>query len=76
MFKLLFVLSLLIIVVNGGPTKENHRKRGPKDLSDEEHYNAKTNEHNPEYDHEAFLGKEEAEEMQHLSPEEQRRRLQ
>lgn len=76
MFKLLLALSLLIIVVNGGPTKENRRKRGPVDLSEEEHYNSKTNEHNAEYDHEAFLGKEEAEEMQHLSPEEQKRRLQ
>ncbi|XP_003385607.1 PREDICTED: calumenin-like [Amphimedon queenslandica] len=76
MLKLLLVLSLLIIVVNGGPTKEGRRKRGPVDLSDEEHYDPKTNGHNVEYDHEAFLGKEEAEEMQHLSPEEQKRRLQ
>ena len=48
------------------------RQRGPKDLSDKEHYEE---EHNVEYDHEAFLGKEQASEFDQLSHEESRRRL-
>ena len=47
-------------------------------LSKEEHWR-KTgdgeNEHNPEYDHEAFLGKDEAREYEGLSPEESQKRL-
>ena len=76
LYPLILAFLLFAIAVNGGPTKEqNHRKRGPKDLSDEEHYDPNTKEHNPEYDHEAFLGKDEAEEIQKMSPAEQRRRL-
>lgn len=68
----LIVLMAVVSMAFAGPTKEN--RRGPKDLSDEPHYK-EGEEHNPEYDHEAFLGKEEAEEFQHLTPEESRRRL-
>jgi hypothetical protein len=64
-----------IISANGGPTAEKRQKRGPKDLSDEIHFDPETSEHNAEYDHEAFLGQEEAEEFKNLSPEETRRRL-
>lgn len=67
------ISATLLIAVFGGPTE--HGKRGPpKDLSDEEHYDG-GNEHNPEYDHEAFLGKETAQEFDKLSPEESKRRL-
>lgn len=69
----LSLLCALVLVVNGGPTREH--RRGPKDLSEEKHYEAGTEEHNVDYDHEAFLGKEEAEEMKHLEPDEQKRRL-
>lgn len=69
-----FIFCLVLFgIVFCGPTREKHR--GPKDLSDEKHYDPETQEHNADYDHEAFLGKDEAEEMQHLEPEEQRRRL-
>lgn len=44
-----------------------------KDLSDEEHYHDGT--HNSEYDHEAFLGKEEAKTFHDLPPAEAKRRL-
>lgn len=67
-------LLLLAAMAYGGPTRD-HKKRGPKDLSEEEHYSPGTEEHNPDFDHEAFLGKETADEMQQLEPEEQKRRL-
>ncbi len=43
-------------------------------LSDKDHY-SDDGEHNGEYDHEAFLGKEEAMTFSDLSPQEARRRL-
>lgn len=74
--KTLLLLGLsasLLVAVYSGPT--DHAKRGPpKDLSDKDHYE-EGNEHNAEYDHEAFLGKEEAKEFDQLSPEESKRRL-
>ena len=42
-------------------------------LSDEEHF-VEGEEHNPDYDHEAFLG-DEAKEFDELSPEESKERL-
>ena len=63
------VCAVLLSVVTGGPTD----KRGPKDLSEEEHWDGE--EHNEDYDHEAFLGKEEADEFDNLPPEEAKRRL-
>ncbi len=53
---------------------EERRDRGPKDLSDEPHYTPE-HEHNPQYDHEAFLGKEDAQTFDQLSPKEAKRRL-
>ena len=68
----LFVLSLwFICVVQCIPTEQN---KGPKPLSDEPHTDS-DGEHNIKYDHEAFLGKEEAAEFDKLSPEESKRRL-
>lgn len=50
-----------------------------KKLSDQDHYvdtnNDKKMEHNVDYDHDAFLGKEEAEKFKTLSPEESKERL-
>jgi hypothetical protein len=46
---------------------------GPRDLS-EEHY-SDGHEHNTQYDHEAFLGKEEAKRFDQLSKEDARKRL-
>jgi len=42
--------------------------------TDQEHYNPER-EHNTEYDHEAFLGEEQAHEFDKLSPGESKRRL-
>ncbi|XP_023933064.1 calumenin-A-like [Lingula anatina] len=57
------------------PTKsEDHKSRSlDKDLSDEQHYEGE--EHNAEYDHEAFLGQEEAKTFDQLTPEESKERL-
>lgn len=45
-------------------------------LSDESHFEGEDNsEHNIEYDHDAFLGKEEAKSFDQLSPDESRLRL-
>ena len=49
--------------------------RGPRDLSEEEHYVGDGHDHNAQYDHEAFLGKEQAERFDQLSPAEAKRRL-
>lgn len=48
-------------------------ERGQKDLSDEEHF--MDDDHNTQYDHEAFLGKDEADRFDQLPPAEARRRL-
>ena len=52
-------------------------KPGPKakDLSDETHYVGDKRDHNADYDHEAFLGEEEAQTFDQLSPSEAKRRL-
>lgn len=42
-------------------------------LSDEEHF--VNDEHNPDYDHEAFLGEDEARTFDQLTPEESKERL-
>lgn len=56
------------------PTAGEDRKgRGPTDLSGHEHF--PEGGHNTEYDHEAFLGKEEAERFDQLTPEEAKERL-
>jgi hypothetical protein len=50
-----------------------------KKLSDKEHFiendKDQLSEHNPDYDHEAFLGVEEAESFKNLTPEESEEKL-
>jgi len=53
---------------------EGSSGRGRKKLSDKEHY-TDGDKHNVEYDHEVFLGKEQAKTFSELPPEEARRRL-
>ncbi|XP_011296835.1 calumenin [Fopius arisanus] len=70
------LMSFLVVlaVAHGIPKPEDEVKHRvlDKSLSDEEHF-IKSH-HNPEYDHEAFLG-EEAKTFDQLSPEESTRRL-
>lgn len=56
--------------------KEEHRKihDHQQPLSDEQHYK-EGEEHNPDYDHEAFLGEETAKTFEQLSPAESKERL-
>ena len=72
--KIILLLSLFAVVFCV-PTKEHRRGPKEKDLSNETHYPKDTEDHNKQYDHEAFLGKEQADEFDHLKPEESRRRL-
>lgn len=50
-----------------------------KKLSDQSHFVDTDNdgkfEHNPDYDHEAFLGKDESDKFKQLTPEESKARL-
>ncbi|KAK2143849.1 hypothetical protein LSH36_807g00115 [Paralvinella palmiformis] len=58
--------------------EDEHKKRVvDKDLSDQPHFKGADEgaEHNPEYDHEAFLGREEAKTFDDLTPEESKERL-
>lgn len=55
--------------------KKTAPREGHRDLSEEEHYTGSGHEHNVQYDHEAFLGKEEAVKFDQLSKEEAKRRL-
>lgn len=73
-----FVVSLSVLVcitlVHSIPNPDETLKKRviEKELSGKEHYHSK--EHNPDYDHEAFLG-EEAKTFDQLTPEESKRRL-
>lgn len=67
---LLLVLALAVLAI---PKREDAQERVfDRELSDKEHY--ENEEHNPQYDHEAFLG-EEAKTFDQLQPEESIRRL-
>ncbi|XP_077552227.1 calumenin-like [Haemaphysalis longicornis] len=72
----LLQLSLTIAIHKG---EHNTRAHEHKPLSDEEHYKGGREDdedaHNPEYDHEAFLGEEESKAFDQLSPAESKERL-
>lgn len=75
MAKLLFALciSLCILAVCAKSVEEGNKSRRDGKLSDQEHYDEK-GEHNAEYDHEAFLGKQKKS-FDQLTPEESKKRL-
>ena len=64
---------LLLVAVALATPKPRDRVVKDPDLSDLEH--GGEDDHNKEYDHEAFLGKEEAHKFDELSPEESKKRL-
>ncbi|XP_060532016.1 calumenin [Cylas formicarius] len=71
-FGVILLLSLLTIIY-GLPKDETSKERVyDRELSDKQHF--ENEQHNPEYDHEAFLG-EEAKTFDQLPPEESKRRL-
>ena len=65
--------ELASFIISG--EESNRRRNPPKDLSDQEHYVGNGHDHNDDFDHEAFLGKEQAERFDQLAPEEAKRRL-
>uniref|UniRef100_A0A2P2HXB9 Reticulocalbin-3 n=1 Tax=Hirondellea gigas TaxID=1518452 RepID=A0A2P2HXB9_9CRUS len=68
------VLLLLVAAAATKPADDDKKSRVMhNELSDEEHYVQE--EHNPDYDHEAFLGQDEADYYDTLPPEESKRRL-
>ena len=71
----LILLGLLACCCTAGPTLRSDKERAFKqeDLSEHEHFDA-NGEHDPEYDHEAFVG-DEAKEFDKLTEEESIRRL-
>lgn len=73
MFKptLLLLVAFVVIAMSSAVPKPGEDRL--KDLSDAKHYDGE--EHNSQYDHEAFLGKDEAKTFDQLSPEESQRRL-
>lgn len=75
--QLMLVVCLAAGLASSVPMREEPARRRPKakDLSDETHYRAGEEEHNADYDHEAFLGKDQAERFDQLEPGEARRRL-
>ncbi|XP_043479796.1 calumenin-B [Leptopilina heterotoma] len=76
MKRLILINILLVIVIADAvprPDDETKQRIIDKDLSEQEHFI--NSEHNPAYDHDAFLGEEEAKTFDKLSPEESTRRL-
>ncbi|KAG8182179.1 hypothetical protein JTE90_017130 [Oedothorax gibbosus] len=69
----LLLCLFIIVLCKAVPNPDSSKRVLDKPLSDEQHYENEA--HNPEYDHEAFLGKEEAKEFEQLSPEESKERL-
>ncbi|XP_076310701.1 calumenin-like isoform X2 [Tachypleus tridentatus] len=71
----LFIVILLMAIGLAVPNPDNEKKRVVnKPLSDEQHYGDDA-EHNVDYDHEAFLGEDEARTFENLTPEESKKRL-
>ncbi|XP_013787349.1 calumenin-like [Limulus polyphemus] len=70
-----FICILLMAVGSAIPKPQDEKKRVmDKPLSDEQHY-SDDSEHNMDYDHEAFLGEDEAKTFEDLTPEESKQRL-
>ncbi|CAL1283651.1 unnamed protein product [Larinioides sclopetarius] len=70
---LLLVCLLVFVVCRAVPNPDGSKRVHDKPLSEEKHYENEA--HNPQYDHEAFLGEEEARKFDELSPEESKERL-
>lgn len=69
----LYIFVAILVLTSALPKDENHKDRVfDRELSDKEHFESE--QHNAQYDHEAFLG-EEAKTFDQLPPEESKRRL-
>lgn len=72
MIKTLLIALAITAVFAGIPNPEE-TKRLMDHLSDAEHY--KNEHHNKQFDHDAFLGEDQAKTFDQLPPEESKRRL-
>ena len=72
-FVLFAVVATLSLAKPAKSDSKTQTVQGEK-LSDAQHY-SNDGEHDHSYDHEAFLGKERADQFKQLTPEESRRRL-
>ncbi|GFY57945.1 calumenin-B [Trichonephila inaurata madagascariensis] len=70
----LLVSFVVFVVCRAVPNPEGNKRVVDKPLSVEKHYD-ENEAHNAQYDHEAFLGEEEARKFDELSPEESKERL-
>ena len=69
-------VCLCLLLVDARPPEAKGQKKGrvyDKDLSEEEHFK-ESDQHNTEYDHEAFLGKDKRK-FDELTPAESKERL-
>jgi Ca2+-binding EF-hand superfamily protein len=74
-FLVVFLLCVTLATYSlGKPTVSDSKKAQGDKLSDAQHY-TEGGKHDHTYDHEAFLGKERADQFKELTPEESRRRL-
>lgn len=71
MYKTLYIALAVTTVFAGVPTPEETKRM--HHFSDAEHFN--NEHHNKQYDHDAFLGEDQAKTFDQLSPEESKRRL-
>ncbi|KAF8774001.1 Calumenin like protein [Argiope bruennichi] len=71
---ILLVCLLVFVMCRAVPNPDGSKRVHDKPLSDEKHY-GENEAHNTQYDHEAFLGEEEARKFDELSPEESKERL-
>lgn len=69
------LVSVLLCVVDPKPTLRKDRIRHEGELSQKPHEAQHAHQQSLQFDHEAFLGKEEAKTFDQLSPEESRDRL-
>lgn len=73
-FVFVTTLCLTTVFANAANVHGGERVHEPEKLSNQAHFNSH-NQHNAVYDHDAFLGADEARKFEHLSPEESRKRL-
>jgi len=74
MHSIIYYIFISICVLSASATKDEP-KLHKESLGDEKHFDAATGEHNAKYDHEAFVGEEEAKTFEQLTPEQSKERL-
>jgi calumenin len=76
MLTLLITLTIISSIIGGThsvPKPDEKHTRAHDSISHASHL--QNEEHNPQYDHEAFLGEDQAKTFDQLTPEESKRRL-